>query len=449
MLAAPVLFEQILTLSVSYTDWWLTARYFDGAAPRAAMTVAGYVGWLLPSLFAAISIGATALVSRRVGAGSIKGAALIANQAALLGVILAAIITLAFALGSTSLVAVLGLAGESADLAIRYFTILTPAIPAIMVSEVAVACLRGAGDTVTGFIAKTIVNFVNILVSSTLVVWGEAWGISPWSGIAIGTAVAHWTGAILLFAVLVRGRSGLFLRWRWMRPHRRSLRRLLVIGVPGGFDILAILFCHFVYLGIINTLGDAAAAAHGLGVQIEGLAYMPGAAFQVAAATLCGQNLGAGRPDRAVRSVVTALSAGMFVMGAAAVAFFFAGGWLAALFTGDVADPTVQQTGDLLRIGALAIVPLSIAMVLSGALRGAGDTRLLMVITLIGFVGLRIPLACFLAWNEVPVPLSSYVITGWGMGVFGAWWAMFAEVLLRSVMIGFRFWQGRWKTLRV
>lgn len=448
-LATPVFVEQLLTLSVTYTDWWLTGHFLTGPAPKAAMGLMGYVGWLLPSLFSAIAIGATAVVSRRVGGGSIHAASRVMNQAFLLGGGLALVITVGFFFGGRPLISLMGLTAESARLANIYLTTLTMAIPAIMVNAVAVAALRGAGDTITGFVVKTVVNIVNIAISTSLVFWGDMISISPWAGIALGTTIAHCTGAGILLLLLALGRSGLKLNVRSMRAHAASIRRLLAVGLPGGIDMLAILACHFVYVSLINGLGDASAAAHGLGVQIEGLAYMPGAAFQVSAATLTGQFLGAQRTDQAVRGTMASLGAALAVMCASALAFFFAGHWLAAFFTGEVTDSIVVHTGELLKIGALAIPPLAVVMVLSGALRGAGDTRMLMVYTLIGFVGVRIPGACLLAWESVPIPFTELQLPGAGLGVFGAWWAMAADVFVRCGLIALRYWRGTWKTLRL
>ena len=123
---------------------------------------------------------------------------------------------------------------------------------------------------------------------------------------ATGYAVA---GALIL-TMLVHGRAGLRLRWRRLKPDPKMIRRILRIGVPGGVDMTAIVLCHLWFLSIVNSLGVLAAAAHGLAIRIESLGYLPGTAFQVAAATLAGQYLGAGDYRRASRSVLTACLAG-------------------------------------------------------------------------------------------------------------------------------------------
>ncbi len=88
-------------------------------------------------------------------------------------------------------------------------------------------------------------------------------------------------------------------------------------------------------------------------------------------------------------------------------------------------------------------------MVLSGALRGAGDTRWPLVFTFLGFLGVRIPLAYFLAWDEVPIAWLGVTLNGYGLGVIGAWYAMITDVLVRSLLVLVRFFHGGWKSIRL
>jgi Na+-driven multidrug efflux pump len=213
--------------------------------------------------------------------------------------------------------------------------------------------------------------------------------------------------------------------------------------------MLTIVSCHLWYVSIINSLGTAAAAAHGLGVRIESLAYLPGAAFQVAAATMTGQFLGAGDPRRATRSVLMACLVGGGFMVGAGLLFFFGGRWLTALFLSDTTAATAEITVPLLRIVALSMPSLALSMILTGALRGAGDTRWPLLFTLIGFLGIRIPGAYLLAWDGIPLPWTDAVLPGLGWGVMGAWYAMVADTVLRSILVIWRFLHGGWKAVSV
>src|SRR5690606_5997135 len=215
-------------------------------------------------------------------------------------------------------------------------------------------CLHGAGDTVTGLWVMSAVNAINIVIGAGLVI-----GIGPlprlgWTGLAIGTAASHVCGAVLILAALWWGRGGLRLRWSLFRAEWDLMRRILRIGIPGGLDVSAVLFCHLWYVSIINALGTVEAAAHGLGIRIESLSYLPATAFQVAAATLAGQALGAGDRLRATRSVWMSLLVGGSMMVSAGVLFFFGGGWLTKLFLGDRSESVALLTVPLLRIVALS-----------------------------------------------------------------------------------------------
>ncbi len=443
-LALPVLAEQSLNVLVFYTDWWLIGHFLVGADFKAAMGQMGYTLWLLSSLFAAAAIGATALVARYVGAGNYRVARHVTNQALLTGAVIAVAATAAAAMGGGSFFRLMQLEPEPARLATQYLSILTPAIPAIMLQEVGTACLHGAGDTLTGFLIKLVVNVINMAVSASLVIGLGPLPVLGWTGLAIGTACGHGLGGLLLLIVLVRGRAGLRIQWRQLWPDVPLIRRLLRIGLPGGIDMLAVLTCHLIYVAIINSLGTLSAAAHGLGVQIEALAYLPGHAFQVAAATIAGQYLGGGDPRRATRGVLTTLAVGGSLVTGVGVFFFFGGHLLTTFFLGDPLDPTGLLTARLLRVVALSLPSQAIATVLTGALRGAGDTFWPLVITFIGFVLVRIPGACLLAWHEIPIPGAGIYFAGFGLGVMGAWWAMVADTVVRSVLVTLRFWQGKW-----
>jgi putative MATE family efflux protein len=448
-LAWPVFLEEILNMLVGYTDWWLAGHYLEGTAYRAAMGLIAYSLWLIPSLFSAIAIGAVALTARFVGAGDWKQARHVTAQALLGGMIVAIIGTAAVAFLGPTFTRWMGLEPDAAEYAQQYLRILVPVIPLMMLEHVGIACLRGAGDTVSGLSVKVLVNVVNSTLSTVLLL-----GLGPfpqigWQGIAIGTATGHGLAGLIILLLLLRGRAGLRLEWRELRPDWQMLRRLMRVGVPGGVDVLSLISCHLIYVAIINRLGSLAGAAHGLGVQIEALAYLPGSAMSVAAATMTGQWLGARKPDHAMHSATTALGIGGTFMCISGVLFFIYGQQLAGLFTGNPNDATARLAGELLPIVALGMPCFAVLSICSGALRGAGDTRWPLIATFLGLIGLRIPLAAWLAWDEINIAWLGISFAGWGLGVKGAWSAMLIDVLFRSIFIGGRFFSGKWKTLHV
>jgi putative MATE family efflux protein len=448
-LALPVLAEQLLGVMVGYVDMILTGHLLHTDAHIAAMGSLAYLLWLLNSLFAAAAIGATAVVARLVGEGKLPLAAHASNQALLVGLLSSIPITLLYLLGGETLSRWLQLDAVAAELAGRYLFIIALAVPLIAVQRVGIASLRGAGDTISGMVAMVLVNVVNLVVGLVLV---TGWGPFPnlgWDGLAIGTAVGNAVGGVLILAYLVAGRAGLPLSLDALRPDMPMIRRLLRVGIPGGIDTLSILLCHLWYLSIINAVSTLDAAAHGLGVRIESLAYLPGTAFQVAAATIAGQALGAADPLRARHGVWMATLVGGALMTAAGVLFAFTPDVFALLFLGTTESPVASLTIFLLKIVAMAMPALAVVMILSGALRGAGDTRVPLLITFAGYLLLRIPAAYLLAWDEIPLPLVDITLHGAGWGAAGAWIAMVVDIYLRASLVLWRFTHGGWTRVKV
>ncbi len=448
-LAWPVFAEEILNMLVGYTDWWLTGHYLKASEYGAAMALMAYSMWLIPSLFSAVAIGAVALIARFVGGGQWHEARRVVSQALLIGIAFAVIGTIGVWQLAPTFTRWMQLDSAAADLAVRYLHVIVPVIPLIMFEQIGIACLRAVGDTRTGLMIKFLVIFVNASLSAGLLL-----GLGPlpklgWEGLAVGTACSHGLAGVILLLLLLRGRAGLKLNLTELRPDWPLMKRLLRVGIPGGFDMLAMITCHLVYLSIINRLGTVPAAAHGLALRIEALAYLPGSAFQVAVATMTGQYLGAGQPQLARRCALSALAMGCTFMSLAGVLFFFTGASIATFFTGDTNSPISVLAGQLLPIVACGMPFFAVVCVLSGALRGAGDTRWPLAINFIGLIFVRIPLAAWLAWVTVPLPILGVTLVGWDLGAHGAWYAMIIDIVIRSTLIGGRFTSGRWQRIRV
>jgi putative MATE family efflux protein len=441
-LAIPVLAEQFLGMLVVLSDTALAGQYL-GQAPLAAMTLLTYFTWMLTSLFAFVALGSTAMTARFVGMGEIALARRVLQQSLLAGTLLTLLLMALLLWFVGPLIGLMNAEEDVADLAAGFLRIVTLVLPAVMLTQIGPACLRGAGDTVSGMFAMGVVNAVNITVSWSLICpalaeWRQSLGVPElgFYGLAVGATLGYLCGGSLMLAFLLRGRAGLKLEPRQLRFESDLVRRILRIGVPGGCDLIAVVACQMWFVSIIFNLGETAAAAHGVGVRIESLAYLPGGAFQAAAATLAGQFLGARDPRRAAQSVWTACLVGGGLMFAGGLCFFFGGEPLVRIFVRDEEREVIVVAAQLLKIVAFAMPPLAVAMILSGALRGAGDTRWPFAFTMIGMLGVRIPLA--------------YLLTRyWPLGVYGAWYAMVSDLAVRCLLVCIRFRQGGWKLITV
>src|SRR5438874_16718 len=192
-------------------------------------------------------------------------------------------------------------------------------------------------------------------------------------GVLLGTAISYMLAAIAVTAVLARGRAGLQIRLSGFRPDAALMRRILRVSIPAGIDSLSIVGGQLWFLHIVNTLGDTAAAAHGIAIGWEASGYLSGYAFGTAAMTLVGQYLGARQPRWANRAGWTAfaLASGfMSVMGAVFYAFAPGMFWLFCQDPGQA--PVIEAGVPALRLIAFAMPALASTMILTAALRGAG-----------------------------------------------------------------------------
>ena len=286
-----------------------------------------------------------------------------------------------------------------------------------------------------------LMNVVNINMTWLLALgWGRIPGLGL-TGIAIGTACGEAIGGSVILALLIRGRSGLQLTRENLRPAWDRIRRLLRISLPAAGDSLTNVICQLWFLRLINRLGAVATTAHGVAIRCEAIAFLTITAFGVAASTLCGQYLGARRPDLATRSARTAWLLGAAFLSLLGLVLFTQGRSMFQFFLAGRQNEVLEEGVAVLRIVALAMPALATINVLNGTLNGAGDTRWPWMITMSGYLLVRIPL--------------TYVLTtptaqgGWGLGLKGAWLAMFADLHVRAVLVAGRFLQRGWLSTRV
>jgi len=453
-LALPALALQYLHMVVRLSDQYL-ADNFELRDPAhrktylSAMTTAGYLYWFVSSYTVIVSVGATALVARFVGAGDFALARHATGQAVLLAVVFGVLGSIAGLLGLPFLVEALGLKGDAAAYCTQFLMPLAAMLTFQVTESACVACLAGAGDTKTGLKVLGLVAAVNVPLA-----WVLCFGIGSWEGmgfvgIAIGTGLSHAVGCVLLLIILARGKSGLKLTAANLVPDRALIRRLLRVSVPAAVDSLSVAACQLWFLSLVNRLGDTAAAAHGIALQWEALGFLAGAAFGTAAMTLVGQNLGARNPARAARSGLTAAWIGGGVMTVMGVAFVLLAVPMFKLFCHeDGTQPVIDMGVPVLQLIALAMPALASQIIFTSALRGAGDTRVPVLISWFGFLGVRIPLAYLLTRSEVDLGMLG-VVPGWDLGLFGAWVAMCVDIWVRGIFFAVRFAGGRWKKFEV
>lgn len=442
-LAGPALLENLLATMVQFVDTAMVGAL--GAAATAAVAVNATPMWLFNGLVSAIGVGGTALVARHIGASEQREAEDAAGQV-FLGIL---------ALSTVLCVAVFALAGMvpvwmradpslHAD-ATAYLRILALSFIPHFTGMALGAVLRGAGDTRTPMRIAAATNVLNVIGNYFLIfsphtvqvgalripVWGAGMGVR---GAALSSAISMALGGLAMVYILLRRRSRLHVSLKGLRPNRRVLGRILHVGFPAALERLTINVGQLLYVGMIAAIGTAELAAHHLSITVESLSYMPGFAFGVAATTLVGQSLGARDPEAAMADGKLSIMMATLVMSAIGVLLYALAPVLIALLTPDEAVRAIGM--QLIRICAFEQPFMALSMVSAAALRGAGDTRVPFLASLIGMWGVRLTLA----WLFI-------VQLGWG--VSGAWYAMVLDVAVRGILLWARFLRGRWVTARV
>ena len=436
ILAWPALAQQGMLLIIQLWDQYLTGPY--SSDKKAALTTANYLYWFSSSYAVIINAGATALIGRFIGGNQIKDANKALGQSMLLAGVLGCLATVLALLILPSLVGWLNLEGNAANWAVRYLTPLAILLPCYIIEMGGIACLVGAGDTRTGLKVLAVVVVINVPLA-----WGFSTGWGPFPdmgfvGIAMGTAISHVVGCVMVLMFLIRGRFDLKLQFHLLKPDIELIRRLLRVSVPAAFDSLSIGIFQFVFLGMINGLGEVASSAHGIAIRLEAFGYLAGIAFSISAAALVGRALGARRPDLATQAGWVSLIYAGGVMAFMGVLFFAFARPMFRIFCPDPGQVEVIETGvPVLRLVAFAMPGLAATIVLQQLLRAAGDTRFPVLFTWAGFLGVRLPLAYVLTLPSV------------GMGLFGAWLAMFVDIYVRGAFFVWRFASGRWRRVKV
>jgi putative MATE family efflux protein len=296
------------------------------------------------------------------------------------------------------------------------------------------AALRGAGDMKTPMIMAAITNIVNIAVGYILIFGYLGFPQMGVLGAAIANVIGFMAGAAVYFILLAKRKLMLNMPLRRKRYMRSVVRRIMKIGTPAAAEQAVLQIGFLLYTAIIVYFGTAALAGHQIGARIQGLAFMPGMGFAMAATALVGLNLGAKKPEEAEKCGWESTKLSMLVMcGIGAIMFVFAEP-MARLFVSN-AD-TIEYAALWIRLQALAMPAIGIHFTLSGALRGAGDTRWPLNVAALGMFAVRLPIALVFGFTM-------------GLGILGAWIAFVVEYNVRAAIIGWRFKKGAWKTIKV
>ncbi|WP_223068000.1 MATE family efflux transporter [Paenibacillus caui] len=417
-LGIPAMIENLLQTVVGFVDTLFVSKL--GLTEVTAVGVTNAILAVYLAIFLAMGVGTSSLIAKSVGAGDLEKAKAIARQSTLISALLGlvfGVITLFFA---KPLLELMGAEPAVLESGVIYFRIV--AVPSIFISLMTIfgSILRSAGDTKTPMKVGLWINLLHIVLDYILI-FGAA-GIPGMgiAGAAWATVLVRLVGSVMLFMYIRKSK----LAFSFKKRAGEYTLPLLQLSVPAAAERLIMRFGQVLYFGLIVRIGTEVYAAHTIAGNIEIFSYMPGYGLAVAATTLVGQYLGAGRREDAYRfGLLTAGIAVLFMSGVGVLLFIFSP-VAATWFTSD--SSAIEMVTTALRIDAFAQPFLAIGLVLAGALQGAGDTKSPMYSTAIGMWLIRV--------------IGVYVLCiHFNMGIAGVWLSIAFDLFVRAIFLYFRF----------
>jgi len=392
-LAWPLFLEQILATMVSFVDNAMVGSL--GASASASISISNSFVFLINGAVMALGVGLTTYVARSVGAKDYEAAKSYIRHAILIllmaGVPLAGL-TLAL---YRQIPLWMGASADYLEQAQNYLFITSAFRIFSMTMMVLGSVYRGRGDTKTPLYVNTAVNLLNVVGNYLLIhephtveigIFGLDWSVPVWGagmgveGAALSTGLSWFLGGSVLLVLLFvkKDPTQISLRESY-RPDFRLLKRVVAISIPAMLERMSMSLSGIVVTKSIATLGMYSVAANGVFSTAESLSFMPGFAFQMAATTLVGQSLGAGKPSLAKRYVRCTMGLGCSVMALTGAGLFLFARPLVGIINPD--PQVIAIAKDCLQVVAIIQPVQIIAWIYAGAMRGAGDTKYAFYIT--------------------------------------------------------------------
>jgi putative MATE family efflux protein len=432
LLAVPMMLELVLESAFAVVDIFFVAKLGPSAVATVGLTET-YL-FLLYSIAIGLAMAVTAIVARRVGEQRGEEAALSAVQAIAVAVLVSVPFAVAGIVWAQDLLRLMGADAWSIEHGYRYTQWMLGGNAVILLLFVINAIFRGAGDAAAAMRVLWVANALNIVLDPILIF---GWGPIPALGIegaAIATNIGRGAGVAMQLWILVRGSEHLRIVRASLRWHGATLLQIVRTSLGGIGQMIIAMTAWIFVMRILASISTEAVAGATITLRIMMFTLMPAWGMSNAAATLVGQNLGAGEPARAEAAVWRIGWMNMAFTLAVSVAFFFLHHELIALFTDDAA--VIAIGGEWLSILSYSYFVYGWWMVSVQAFNGAGDTATPTWINLVFFWLIQIPLAWALA-----LPL------GWAHS--GVFWGVFVSETAVGVFTLWLFSRGRWKTMKV
>jgi putative MATE family efflux protein len=432
VLAIPMVLEMCMESLFAVVDVFFVSQL--GADAVAAVGLTEGMLTIVYSVAMGLVIGATAVVARRIGEKDPDGAAVAAVQVIALGLVLSVAIGVTGVICARPLLALMGASDAVLAEPARYAVVMLGGCGSVVMLFLNNAIFRAAGDATVAMRVLWVANGINIVLDPMLI-----FGLGPFPelgvmGAAVATTFGRTLGVVLQLTLLARGTGRIRIRWQHVRLAPVVMWSVCRISGTGLLQSLVDTTSWVILVRLIATFGSPAVAGYTIGIRTVLFAILPSWGLSNAAATMVGQSLGAGKPDRAEEAVWTACRYNVIFLGLISMAFVGFAPQIVAIYT---SDPVIAADAiACLRIVSLGFVFFAYGMVLTQAFNGAGDA----------WTPTWINVGCFWLWQ---MPLAYFLALNVGLGPSGVYWAVMVAFSTLAVVSAVIFRRGRWKLKRV
>jgi MATE family, multidrug efflux pump len=432
-LSVPIIASNILQVGYQLTDTFWVGRL--SAAAVAAVSLSFPISFLCISLGGGLPIAGTVLIAQYRGKQDDRAINQVAGQTFLMCFLVSTLLAIVGFAFAQPIMRFMGAAPDVLPDAVRFLQVTFLGFVFVFGFLSYQALMRGLGTVYPPMfivLGTVILNF--ILDPFFIFGFGPvpAMGVA---GAAMATLCTQALAAAIGIMLMTRKRYGIHLHWHNFRPDWRMMGTLLKIGAPASIEQSTQALGMTLMMLLVSTFGTNPVAAYGIGMRILSCAIIPAMGLSLATSTLVGQNIGAGRMKRAVQTSNISCAISFSVLVASGLVFFFIARPMTAFFIpkgGEAIDESVT----LIRILTICFGFVGVQQVLTGTLRGAGDTLAPMLLAIVSLWVLRFPLAYVLSKHT-------------SLGAVGIWWAVVISIMASATFAGIYYLRGDWKTRRL
>ncbi|PAB59887.1 MATE family efflux transporter [Anaeromicrobium sediminis] len=387
-IALPAIIEMALNTLLNISDT-IMISWFIGKEGLAATGFCNEIMFALIFIFSSFNTGATAMISRLYGEKNYPKLNKVIGQNLLLNILIGIVIFTFSILFTKEIFTIYDISPTVFHMAQIYFKSVSPSILFMFISFASAASLRGAGDTKTPMFITIFTNIFNIIGNYCLMTGFWIFPNLGIEGAAIATSCARFTGILIYLYILLKGKNNIKVRLATMKVSKEILKPLWRISYPGAIEQFALNLSFIAFGMIISKLDTNSEAAFRILISIEKISFMPAIGLSIAAATLVGKTIGEKNIEKALYTGYTASFLGALWGTLIGIVFICFPTFLLGIFTKE--SIIINSSVFTMIIAGITQPLFNLMIVLSGSLRGTGDTKSVTIITILRVWCISIP----------------------------------------------------------